>query len=83
MFITGMPIGTFFGMGAVYTTNIGLSVKDIPLFMSTLILGGFLFQYPLGWLSDYFGPRKVILFSCIGGAVISFAAMNFTEEGLS
>lgn len=82
MFITGMSIGAFFGMGAVYATNIGLSVKDVSLFMSTLILGGFLFQYPLGWLSDYFGPRKVILFSCIGGAVISFVAMNFTGEGL-
>lgn len=82
MFITGMSIGAFFGMGAVYATNIGLSVRDVSLFMSTLILGGFLFQYPLGWLSDCFGPRTVILFSCIGGAVISFVAMNFTGEGL-
>ncbi|MCP4339913.1 MAG: MFS transporter [Desulfobulbaceae bacterium] len=82
MFITGMSIGAFFGMGAVYATNIGLSVKDVSLFMSTLIIGGFLFQYPLGWLSYYFGPRIVILFSCIGGAVISFVAMNFTGEGL-
>lgn len=82
MFVTGMSIGSFFGMGAVYATEIGLSVKDISFFMGTLILGGFMFQYPLGWLSDYFGPSKVIIFSCIGGAVISFVAMNFTGEGL-
>jgi MFS family permease len=81
MFITGMSIGTFFGMGAVYATDIGLSVKDVSFFMGTLILGGFLFQYPLGWLSDRFGPNKVIIFSCVGGAVVSFVAMKFTGQG--
>jgi len=82
MFVTGLTIGTFFGMGAVYATDIGFSVKEVSFFMSTLILGGFLFQYPLGWLSDCFGPRKVILFSCTSGAAVSFLAMNFTGEGL-
>ncbi|MCP3890170.1 MAG: MFS transporter, partial [Desulfobulbaceae bacterium] len=82
MFVTGMSIGTFFGMGAVYATDIGLSVKDVSFFMGTLILGGFLFQYPLGWLSDRFGPIKVIIFSCTSGAVVSFVAMNFTGQGL-
>jgi MFS family permease len=82
MFVTGMSIGTFFGMGPVYATDIGLSVKDTSFFMGTLILGGFLFQYPLGWLSDCFGPNRVILFSCTCGAVVSFVAINFTGEGL-
>jgi len=82
MFVTGMSMGAFFGMGAVYATDIGLSVQEVSFFMGTLILGGFLFQYPLGWLSDSFGPSKVIILSCIGGAVVSFIAMNFTGEGL-
>ncbi|MFT5699227.1 MAG: MFS family permease [Desulforhopalus sp.] len=82
MFVTGMSIGAFFGMGAVYATSIGLSVKDVSLFMGALILGGFLFQYPLGWLSDRIGPIKVIILSCVGGAVVSFIAMNFTGQGL-
>lgn len=82
MFVTGMSIGTFFGMGAVYATDTGLSVKDVSFFMGTLILGGFLFQYPLGWLSDHFGSIKVIIFSCVAGAVVSFVAMKFTGQGL-
>ncbi|MBM9520521.1 MFS transporter [Desulforhopalus vacuolatus] len=82
MFVSGMSIGAFFGMGAVYATEIGLSVKDVSFFMSTLILGGFLFQYPLGWISDYYGPRIVIIFSCTGGAVVSFIALQYTGEGL-
>jgi MFS family permease len=81
MFVTGMSIGTFFGMGAVYASDIGLSVKDVSFFMGTLILGGFLFQYPLGWLSDRFGPSRVIIFSCLGGAAVSSVAMSFTGQG--
>lgn len=82
MFVSGMSIGAFFGMGAVYATEIGLSVKDVSFFMSTLILGGFLFQYPLGWLSDSYGPRIVIIFSCTGGAIVSFIALHYTGEGV-
>jgi MFS family permease len=81
MFVQGMSIGAFFGMGAVYATDIGLSVQDVSFFMGTLILGGFLFQYPLGWLSDRFGPIKVIIFSSVSGAVVSFVAMKFTGQG--
>ena len=69
-------------MGAVYATAIGMSVKDVSFFMGTLILGGFLFQYPLGWLSDRLGPLKVIILSCTGGAVVSFVAMGVTGQGL-
>ena len=82
MFIAGMSIGTFFGVGAVYASEVGLSVKDVSYFMGTLILGGFFFQYPLGWLSDYFGSRKVIILSCTAGAAVSFIAMNLQVEGV-
>ncbi|MCK5515737.1 MAG: MFS transporter [Desulfobulbaceae bacterium] len=81
--VTGMSMGAIYGMGAVYATDTGMSVKDVSLFMTTLVMGGFLFQYPLGWLSDRIGRRKVIIFCCIGGAAISFSAMNFTSEGIA
>jgi MFS family permease len=82
MFVTGMSIGSFYGMGAVYAAEIGLSVKEVSFFMGTLILGGFLFQYPLGWLSDRYGPMKIIIFSCTAGAVVCGFAMNFSHEGV-
>ena len=82
MFVSGLTYGAFFGMGAVYASDIGLSVNDISLFMGSLILGGFLFQYPLGWMSDTFDPIRVILLSCMGGVVVSFAAMYYSPEGL-
>lgn len=82
MLVTGMLMGAIFGMGAVYATDVGMSVKEISFFMGSLIVGGFVFQYPLGWLSDYIGRRKVIFISCAVGAVISFFAMGFTGEGI-
>lgn len=82
MLVSGMVIGAIYGMGPVYATDAGMSVKDVSFFMSTFIVGGFLFQYPLGWLSDYFGRRNIILFCAIAGACISIFAMKLTGDEL-
>lgn len=82
MFVTGMSMGAIFGMGAVYASKTGMSVKEISIFMGTMIVGGFLFQYPLGWLSDRIGRRKVIVFACTTGAAVSFVAMTYTGGGI-
>lgn len=74
MFASGISMGAFFGMGAVYTTNLGFSVKEVSFFMSSIILGGFISQYPLGWLSDRFGRRQVILGTCVVGAALGYYA---------
>ena len=52
MITSGMTIGAIYGMGPVFATDMGLQVKDVSFFMTMIIFGGFLFQYPSGWLSD-------------------------------
>ncbi|PID44306.1 MAG: MFS transporter [Proteobacteria bacterium] len=74
MFASGVIMGVFFGMGSVFTTNLGLSVSQVSLYMSAVILGGFISQYPLGWLSDRIGRRQVILGSCIVGSALCIYA---------
>ena len=44
MFITMIAQGAFFGMGAVYASEVGLSVGEISLFMGLALLGGVLLQ---------------------------------------
>lgn len=83
MLVSGMIIGSIYGMGPVYATDVGMSVREISFFMGAFILGGFLFQYPLGWLSDLFGRRYVILFCSLAGAFISPFAMRMTGDELS
>ncbi len=56
-FGTVMANGAYFGMGAVYGREIGLSVRDISVFISLILLGGMFLQWPIGRLSDAWDRR--------------------------
>jgi len=79
--ICGLSMGAIFGMGAVYATNIGLSVSEVSFFMASLIVGGIAMQYPVGRLSDILGRRYVIIGTCFLGAAASFVAANHVGVG--
>ena len=51
MLMNGMCYGAIFGMGAVYGTEVGMTAQQVSLFMGALVVGGFVLQYPLGWVS--------------------------------
>jgi MFS family permease len=59
-FGTVMAHGAYFGMGAVYGRAIGLSIRDISVFMSLMLLGGMFLQWPIGRLSDAWDRRQVL-----------------------
>ncbi|MGB3279684.1 MAG: MFS transporter [Pseudorhodobacter sp.] len=68
MFILGGVFSAQFGMAAVWGSQAGLSVREITIFIAGIYLGGMIFQYPIGWLSDRMDRRKVILgISALGG----------------
>ncbi|MCU9948544.1 MFS transporter [Pseudomonas sp. PDM13] len=50
--ISGLMLGSFYGLAPLYATRQGLSTEQIGLFMGFCILAGLLVQWPLGWLSD-------------------------------
>lgn len=81
MLVSGMAIGAIYAMGPVYAANMGMTVGEVSFFMTMMILGGFLFQYPLGWLSDRIGRRKVIILSCLSGAAIQVVALQISVQG--
>lgn len=83
MLVNGMCYGAIFGMGAVYGTEVGMSTHQISIFMGVLIVGGFVFQYPLGWISDTVGRRIVIILSALAGACASFYAMHYSGTGIT
>lgn len=57
----GVTNSAFRTVGPVYATQIGLSITDIAIFVSVGIIGGALIQYPLGYLSDRYDRRQVLL----------------------
>lgn len=76
----GLANGAFWGMAPLYGVSIGLATGDVAVAMTVMILGGALFQYPLGKLSDRYDRRIVM-----GGAnvVLAVAALAIGRLGLS
>lgn len=68
----GGVFATLFGMAPIYATQNGFTIAQVSYFITAIYLGGMLFQYPIGWLSDRFDRRFLI----IGvSAVCSITAM--------
>ena len=73
-FLIGIAHGALFSMGAVYATRIGLAVDLISYFIAAALLGGLVLQWPIGWLSDRFDRRKVIVAAAWVAAGAAFGA---------
>ncbi|MFA5901993.1 MAG: MFS transporter [Hyphomicrobium sp.] len=69
-FAVGLANGAFWALGPVYAQNEGLSINEIAVFMSAVVLGGALAQWPLGSLSDRMDRRVVM----VGAAVVAMLA---------
>ncbi|SNS32173.1 MFS transporter [Sphingopyxis indica] len=67
--ITGLLLGAFYGLAAIYARRLGLSLADTATFMMVVILGGVALQWPLGRLSDRYDRRRVI----VGGFAMTLA----------
>jgi MFS family permease len=61
-------------MGAVFAEGIGLAEDQIAWLMTGTILGGLLFQYPIGRLSDLLPRPLVIMATAVITAAICVAA---------
>lgn len=59
--VAGLISASWWGLGPVYASNIGLSVSQVSGFMTAGLIGGMLLQLPVGRLSDRLDRRLVIL----------------------
>ncbi|MGB5779350.1 MFS transporter [Allopontixanthobacter sediminis] len=79
--MTGLMLGAFYGLGAVYARRMGLEMSDIALFMSVVIAGGVALQWPVGWLSDRFDRRMVIVATLLGATAVCAGLAWLTGAG--
>ena len=77
MFMMGSVFAAQFGMAAVYATEAGLTIAQIPLFTAMFYVGAMLFQYPVGWLSDRFDRRVLIALSALIAGLASLTGILF------
>lgn len=68
--ITGVMLGAFYALGAVYIQRIGMGLSQVALFTSCVIAGGVALQYPLGILSDRFDRRLVVIACFLATALV-------------
>lgn len=63
--VAGLLVGSFYGLGPLYGSRMGLTTEQVGLFMGCCILAGLLVQVPLGWLSDR-ADRVKLIRGCAG-----------------
>lgn len=63
--LSGLAMGGFWGMAPIYAQRLGLDSTAVGTFMSIAILGGAIFQYPLGRYSDSHDRRKILAISSL------------------
>lgn len=78
--LSGLAMGPFWGLAPVYAGRVGLDPQGVALFMSLSILGGALFQWPIGLLSDRGDRRRTIALVTLGATA---AAALLTIAGLA
>ena len=67
----GLAHSALFGYGAVYATAKELSTFEISIFMVIVSSFGAIFQWPIGFLSDRFDRRIILIFVALIAAGLS------------
>lgn len=84
--LSGMINGAFWGMGPIYALSAGFDVAGISLFMSGVVFGGSLLQWPLGHLSNRYDRRLVIaavsVMACVSAITVFYVIKSHQAVGL-
>ena len=71
MFCVGFIHPAIFTMGAVYGALMNFSVLEISLYLFLITLSGAVFQWPIGYLSDRFDRRIILIITALLGSVLT------------
>ena len=69
--VSGFSFGAYNFQVPVYLQLAGLSTAQIATMMAIVMIGGMVFQYPIGRISDRMDRRFVIIASAFAGVVLS------------
>lgn len=83
--MSGIIMGGFYGLGAVFAAKMGLGVGDVANFMAAVIIGGVILQWPIGRFSDRFDRRLVIAMVGFGItlAALAMVALSYNLVPIS
>ena len=78
--VSGLVSGAFWGLGPLYALNTGFDQGGVAVFMSVVIFGGALLQWPLGHWSDHRERRLVIFAVGLMAAVAALAVFLLIDS---
>jgi MFS family permease len=82
VFLAGLAIGGFWGMGPNFAQRIGLGVSGISAFMAAVLGGTLILQWPLGWVSDRLPRNLIIAAAALGSAAAAIGIALAVEAPL-
>ena len=72
-FISGLTYSAAFNMLPVFAGGYGIIDFELSLYMGAAIMGAFILQFPVGYLSDRFDRRSVLLVILVASALVGFS----------
>lgn len=81
--LIGVSNSAFGALGAVFAQRIELGITAIATFMSATILAGAAAQIPVGYFSDRFNRRVVLLVVTIGAAAVDIFFLRSTSYDIT
>ncbi len=77
---SGMIYSALFNLLPVFARHYGIADFDLSLYVGAAIFGAFILQFPVGYLSDRFDRRSVLLFSLLISAFASLLVINLISR---
>jgi MFS family permease len=71
--LAGLVGSAVSGLAPVFAQRIGLSATEVGTFIAVLTVGGLVLMWPIGWLSDRFDRRIVLLVTAVLMALSTIA----------
>lgn len=69
--LVGISVGALFSLLPLFASRIGMESNLIPFVAGAMMLGGLIFQYPLGRLSDKVDRRYMLIAGSLGAIIVS------------
>jgi len=82
MFCSGFIHSTVFTLAAVYAASMNFTIFEISLFLFLITISGALFQWPIGYYSDRYDRRLMIIGCTFVGAFFCFLSIIVSGDSL-
>ena len=81
-FATGMIHAAFFSLISVYSTKAGFTLLETSILLFVATIAGVIGQGPIGYFSDVYDRRKVIVVTTFAGSTLAFLSILSSNDPL-